>query len=473
MADPWADLAAELDSAFLTNGLTPQQRDQLVAAADRVDFAAGETLFTEGSPADHLWILLEGTIELSRGRDGDATVLAMMTMPGQWAGGLAAWGDAGAATGYRTTGHAVTSGRCLAVHSDRLGALVGEWFPFGRHMIVGIFQTVRSIEATARQRESLVALGTLAAGLAHEINNPAAASLRAVVALREETERMLQALARLAESTITADQFVRLEQLRVEASAQAMDGSVGSLGPLAVADREESLGTWLHAHGLESAWDLAPMLAARGVDAGWCARVEAVTPGVAFEPALQWIAGAVAVDSLLDDLTETTTRISRLVSDVRSYSQLDRAALQRIDVREGIESTLSMLAPKLVRVLVRRDFAPDAPHVEAFAAELNQVWTNLVENAVDAMRGEGTIVISTRRDEDALVVDIADDGPGMPPEVQERAFEPFFTTKDVGRGTGLGLDISRRIVVDRHGGAIWFDSGPTGTIAHVRLPLAR
>jgi signal transduction histidine kinase len=176
---------------------------------------------------------------------------------------------------------------------------------------------------------------------------------------------------------------------------------------------------------------------------------------------------------LLSELTDTTNRISHLVEAVKSYSQMDRAALQSIDIHDGIESTLVMLAPKLAGIDVERSFANDLPHLDAYAAELNQVWTNLIDNAIDAMEGHGTLRVATYADGDCIVVDVVDSGQGMASEVQERAFEPFFTTKDVGKGTGLGMDISRRIVVERHRGEITFESVPGQTIARVRLPLSR
>ena len=214
-------------------------------------------------------------------------------------------------------------------------------------------------------------------------------------------------------------------------------------------------------------------LAAAGVDQPWCTRVEQEVGPAALGPALEWVASTLDVEALLDEIQDTTTRISALVAAVKSYSQMDRSSLQRIDVHEGIESTLTMLGHKLRDIDVVRDFECQIEELEAHPGELNQVWTNLIDNAIDAMAGRGTLTVATRCDEANLVVDISDTGHGMPADVQHRAFEPFFTTKDVGKGTGLGLDISRRIVSERHGGEITFDSGPAGTTVHVRLPRRR
>ena len=240
------------------------------------------------------------------------------------------------------------------------------------------------------------------------------------------------------------------------------------------ADLEQALSLWLAGHGVERDWAIAPPLAAAGVDPGWCERAAAVLDGPALEPGLEWVASTFSVATLLAEVKESTRRISELVAAVRSYSQMDRASMQPIDVTDGLESTLVMLGHKLRDgVTVVRDYGADVPRIEAYAGELNQVWTNLIDNAVDAMDGAGTLRVATRVDGDGVVVEIGDTGPGMPPQVAARAFEPFYTTKDVGKGTGLGLDIARRIVVERHGGTITIDSRPGETVLRVRLPLRR
>ena len=216
---------------------------------------------------------------------------------------------------------------------------------------------------------------------------------------------------------------------------------------------------------------IAPTLAAVGVDVAWCERAE-TTLGEALEPGLEWVASTFAATTLLSEVKESTRRVSELVASVRSYSQMDRGSLQRIDVRDGLESTLIMLGHKLRGGLeVVRDFGPEVPEIEAYAGELNQVWTNLIDNAVDAMDGRGTLRVTTRPEGDWVVVEIGDSGPGIPEGVAARAFEPFYTTKDVGKGTGLGLDIARRIVVERHGGTIDIDSSPGDTTLRVRIPV--
>jgi signal transduction histidine kinase len=242
--------------------------------------------------------------------------------------------------------------------------------------------------------------------------------------------------------------------------------------PLALAEREEALSSWLARHGVVRDWIIAPPLAAAGVDIAWCERAAVVLEGSDLEPALEWVAATLSVATLLSEVKESTRRIAELVAAVKSYSQMDRASWQHIDVTDGIDNTLVMLGHKLRDgVTVVREYGADVPGIDAHAGELNQVWTNLIDNAVDAMGGGGTLRVATRADGDHVVVEIGDTGPGMPPQVAARAFEAFYTTKDVGKGTGLGLDIARRIVEERHAGTITIDTRPGETVLRVRIPV--
>jgi signal transduction histidine kinase len=452
----------ELRPLPIFEGLTDAQLAELVDGGTEVRIEPGVELFREGERADAWWVLVEGAIDLVRRVGREDTVVARMDVPGRWAGGFRAWDEHGV---YLATGRGAASGRVLRVPAEVLRERSNAWFPFGGHLIQGLYHTARSIESTARQRESLVTLGTLAAGLAHEINNPATAASRAVDALEDASAALLGSLGRLARDEVSPARLAALDGLRRELAPPAAD-----LDPLERADREQALSSWLARHGVEREWTLAPALAAAGADLAWCERAAAVLEGPALAPGLEWVASAASVAALLGEVRESTRRISELVAAVRSYSQLDRAAMQRVDVTEGLDSTLTMLGHKLDGITVVRDYGPDLPAVEAYAGELNQVWTNLIDNAVDAMDGPGTLRLTARADGDGVVVEVADTGPGMPPEVAARAFEPFFTTKEVGSGTGLGLDIARRIVEERHGGAITIASHPGATVLRVRLP---
>ncbi len=454
----------ELRSLSLFNGLTDEQLTELVEGGTEVPIEPGVELFHEGEHADYWWVIIGGAIDLLRHVGQEDVVVGKMDVPGRWAGGFRAWDEHGV---YLATARGVASGRALRVPADVLRALSSAWFPFAGHLIEGLYVTARTIESTARQRQALVTLGTLAAGLAHEINNPAAAATRATAALEEVSETLLSSLGRLAEGEISPAQFIALDGLRREIEPRPV-----VLDSLAVADLEEALASWLTRHGVERGWVIAPPLAAAGVDLAWCERAATVLGEAALEPGLEWVASTLSLATLLSEVQESTRRISELVAAVRSYSQMDRASLQDIDVTDGLESTLAMLGHKLRGgVKVVRDYGADLPRIEAYPGELNQVWTNLIDNAVDAMDGAGTLEIATRADGDVVVVEIGDTGPGMSPQVADRAFEAFYTTKDVGKGTGLGLDIARRIVVERHGGQITIDSRPGQTVLRVTIPV--
>jgi signal transduction histidine kinase len=445
----------------LFDGTGDDQLLALLAAGTEVDFECGDVLFEENHPAQYWWVLLDGSIDLVRHVGHEETRLGAMDVPGRWAGGFRAWDEHGA---YLATGRAATAGRILRVPAAELRALWVTRFPLGIYLIEGVSRSARNYETMARQREALAALGTLAAGLAHELNNPAAAATRAVDALGEAYEGMLSSLRRLAAAPITADQFARLDTLRRELGSR----SVGD--PMALADREDALSDWLADHDVTRDWVLAPVLTGAGADVDWCERVAQVLGEDRLEPGLEWVSSTLSSTGLLEEVKESTRRISDLVGAVKSYAQLDRASMQRTNLTEGLESTLVMLAHRIPQeVTVRREYSPDVPHIEALAAELNQVWTNLIANALDAMGGSGTLRVLTRVERDDVVVEIGDTGAGMSPETQAHVFDPFYTTKGVGEGTGLGLDISRRIV-DRHKGDISIQIRPGETVLRVRLP---
>jgi signal transduction histidine kinase len=452
----------ELRQLAIFEKVNDERLQRLLDVGHTVEIEPGLQLFTEGDPADHWWVLVDGAVDLFRtvGRE-EARVGQML--PGRWAGGFRAWDDDGV---YLATGRGVEFGRLLKVPAHDLRDLMEEWLPLAVHLVRGVFGTARTIEATVRQRESLVTLGTLSAGLAHELNNPASAAVRTVGTMGTTLDGLLASLGQLAEGAITAEQFLALERLR-----RTIEPPAATRSPMQISDAEEELGEWLEDHDVEDAWALAATLAGAGVPIDWCEKAADLLPGRALQAGLSWVAGTLSVAAQLGELREATGRVSELVSAVRSYTQMDRASLQPVDVVEGLTSTLVMLGHKLKDgVEVRRDFAPDLPRIDAYAGELNQVWTNLIDNAVDAMDGVGTLRISTRAEDDAVVIEIADSGPGLSPEAESRAFDAFFTTKDVGKGTGLGLDIARRVVVERHEGTIELVREGGETVARIRLP---
>src|SRR4051812_11921121 len=297
-------IAQDLQDAFLTQTLTEQQLADLIAVGEEVTITAGDELFREGQPSDYLWILLAGQVELSR----DNNLLATMGTPGRWAGGLRAWEGTDGAAAYTATARCVEDGRMFRVPSDDLGRLVGEWFPFGKHLMIGVYQTVRTFEKSARERASLVALGTMFAGLAHEINNPAAASLRAVEALRETCDKMRLSLGKLGETTITRDQSVELGRLQRD----LMTRRAPDMGAMAAMEREDAIGAWLERQGMHNPWSAAPVLAAAGADNEWLQDLVDGVGRAALSPSVEWVSATVSMSALLDELSDTTNRISQL-----------------------------------------------------------------------------------------------------------------------------------------------------------------
>lgn len=324
-------------------------------------------------------------------------------------------------------------------------------------------------ENEARYLEKMAALGKLSAGLSHELNNPAAAAQRASVRLLESLGRRDIAVQELTTRGITDAQWQALEAPVGDATGRSQRQH--DADPLEVGRHEEAVESWLDEHGIDDGWKLAPTLVAAGVTAESLARLATEMPVEVVPSALRWIAETVDVRDQANTIAQSTRRISELISAVKSYSFMDRTSPQDVDLHEGLENTLVILAHRLQSVTVRRDYDRTIPLVRALGSSLNQVWTNIIDNAVDATNGTGTVVIRTRRREECIVVEIEDDGCGIQATNVSRVFEPFFTTKPQGQGTGLGLDIVWRIVTQEQGGAIDVESTPGRTVFRVSLPM--
>ncbi|MEU4569070.1 ATP-binding protein [Micromonospora sp. NPDC023956] len=461
---------ADLRTLFLFESLDDGQLDWLADHSRVEQRDAGTAVYTEGEPATCLYVLLDGTVTMTRRVRGDEVEVIRTGQRGVYGGATQAYLGDQVPQVYINSLRAVDDATFLVLPAETFAHAVRSWFPMAMHLLEGLFVGMRQTEVRVGERERLLALGALSAGLTHELNNPAGAAVRATSVLREHVAGIRHELATIADGRLDGDALHRLVALQEEVVRRVADAS--TLSPLAVSDAEDALTDWLDEHDVATGWELAPTLVAAGVDPEWLGRVEAAVGPGNLASALRWLTHTVDTELLLREIDEAVTRISGLVGAAKQYSQLDRAPYQVVDVHELLDATLVMLRAKIppgVRLVREYDLA--LPPVPAYAAELNQVWTNLIVNALDAMGDTGTLTVRTGRDGDSLVVTVGDTGPGIPADVRPRIFEPFFTTKPVGEGTGLGLDISYRIVVRKHHGDIRVDSAPGSTTFRVLLPL--
>ncbi|HEX2192014.1 MAG TPA: ATP-binding protein [Acidimicrobiales bacterium] len=458
-------LIEELRRCFLFEALTDEQLDWLVARGEVVSVPGGTSVYAEGDAATYFFVLLDGEIQLTMRSEGADIVITTSSQRGVYAGATRAFVDV-APQVYPNGLRTVRDTRFFRLLAEDFAAFLHRWFPMAVHLLDGLFVGMTNMDQIVGQREKLVALGAIAAGLAHELNNPAAAAGATARMLRRRVVDAQEALVHVlaAAPHAVAELLPRVSALRSRPREAAPAGS------LELGDREDELAEWLASHDVGNGWELAASLASVGVDGAWLDEVAAVA-GPAADAAVRWIAAELDLDGLVDELEMATGRISTLVGVVKEYSHLDQAPSGDVDVHDGLESTLVLLGHKMGRVEVVRDYDRGLPEIPAFPSELNQVWTNLVDNALTAMEGSGRLTVRTAREGDAVLVEITDTGPGIPPELQRRVFEPFFTTKEVGLGTGLGLDVSHRVVVGRHHGDIRVVSSPGDTRFQVRLPI--
>jgi signal transduction histidine kinase len=458
----------ELRTLFLFEKLTEDQLDWLCREGHAELVPAGPVV-TEGDPATCFYVLLEGTLVMSRRVGADDVEVTRSSNPGVYGGAFRAYIPDRAQQVYSNSIRATVPTRFYVLDADKFAAMMRDWFPMAVHMLEGLFFGMQNTQQAVGQRERLLALGSLSAGLTHELNNPAAAAVRATSALRERVAGMRHKLGMIAAGPFDRASLETLVRLQEDATERV--SKAPTLSPMEASDREDVIGDWLEDHGISGGWELAPTFVQAGLDTDWLEQVVTTVEGQTLEGAMRWLNYTVETELLMNEIEDSTNRISVLVGAAKQYSQLDRAPYRVIDVHELIDSTLLMLGRKLDGITVVKDYDRSLPQIPVYAAELNQVWTNLIDNAVQAMNGEGTLTVRTAPDRDQLLVEIGDTGPGVPPEIRDRIFEPFFTTKPVGEGTGLGLDISWRVVVNKHHGDLRVESVPGDTRFRVHLPL--
>lgn len=445
--------------------LSDEQLQQLCECGSEMHLEPGEVLFVEGDPTYDFYVVLEGEIKITK-RVGEEEIMIVVHKPGEFTGELSMLTGGPSLASARAVG----ASRVLRFEANDFKHLVTTCTPMRDILIPAMAQRSKDLEAQMRQQEKLAALGKLSAGLAHELNNPAAAGRRAAQQLREVLQNMQSRTLSLHEQHVSAN----VQQLLTELQQEAMTHSttVPPLDPLTQSDREDALTDWLEQHEIADGWQMAATLVSAGIDEERLLPLADQMTSEALGSALTWLEATLTMNGLVNEVEQSTARISQLVKAVKAYSYMDQAPLQEIDLHEGLENTLTILGHKLKRgVTVTRAYDQSLPRICARGSELNQVWTNLIDNAIDAMNGRGQLEIRTEREHDDVLVEIADNGPGIPPAIQSRIWEPFFTTKGVGEGTGLGLDIARRIVVKRHRGNIRFFSEPGNTRFQVRLPI--
>jgi signal transduction histidine kinase len=466
-------LFEELRAVPLFEDLTDEELRRVAEEGSEKLVPAGEVNGREGEPVDHLYVILEGDLRITKQADGGEVVINTYT-PGAFFAEVPLL----AGTPFLATGRALTNCRMFLIPNTNFRRMLSEHPSFSDRILQTMAERVQILQSVAGQRERLNSLGTLAAGLAHELNNPAAAARRSAEELRACLQKQRTTGMRLARAAARAElaphALRALERTADEAVQRAGMPDGTGLDELERSGQEEDLALWLEDRGIPEGWELAAACVGAGLDATFLEPlVESVPPELRTD-ALRYLQAALDVAELVDEVEGSARRISGIVQAMEGYSYMDRAPVQTVDVNGSLDDTLVVLGHKLDGVEVERDYDPEVPRITAYGGELNQVWTNLVDNAIDAVsgaEGAGRIRLRTSCERDLVLVEVSDDGPGIPQENRERIFEPFFTTKGVGEGTGLGLDVSYRIVVGRHGGDIHVVSRPGETHFEVRLPV--
>ena len=446
------------------SGLPDDDLARLCEMVDEVDLPAGEQLFAEGEMGEWAYIIEDGLLEILKNSGGRQVVLAVRGA-GEVIGEMSLLESAP----RMATVRARSNCRLIAISKEQLDRLMNTSPSVARTMLHTFVARLRSNEILLGQREKMAQLGTLTAGMAHELNNPAAAALRGSEQLTTSIQKLQLASLQLLDHQLPAKQIVLLE----EYYQRAQDGALHpiDLEPMQRSDQEYILENWLDDHEIESAWEIAPNLVNAGYEEADLQRLSETFSSAALQPALEWLNATYNISSLLLEISAGARQISEIVQAMKTYVYLDQAPVQEVNIHEGLENTLVILRSKIKSgITIHREFTPNLPRIVAYGSELNQVWTNILDNAIDAMDGKGEITLRTRSEGEFVIIELEDNGPGIPAEIQDKIFSPFFTTKAVGKGTGLGLNISWNII-QRHAGEIKVTSHPGRTVFEVRLPV--
>jgi predicted CoA-binding protein/signal transduction histidine kinase len=440
---------------------------RLCEMVERVELPAGQELFAEGSVGDKAYVIESGDLEVIKD-SGGRPVLLDLRRAGDVIGEIALLED----TPRTATLRARTESTLLAINQEQFDTLVNSSPTAARVLLNTVVARIRNMNVLLRQSEKMAQLGTLTAGVAHELNNPAAAVKRGAGQLNDALSAFADAQSAVARLILSSQQRSSLDDM-ASATRSAAGKPALYLDPLARSDQEYELESWLDERDVPDAWELAPTLVNLGYDVDSLAAFAAPLDADQMPVVIRWLGAVYTVYNLLAEVSQGAGRISEIVKSLKSYAYLDQAPVQAVDIHQGLDNTLLILRHKLGSIKVVRDYAPDLPAIQGYGSELNQVWTNLLDNAVDALENTPTpqITLKTSHRDGWVVVEVQDNGPGMPPDVQARVFDAFFTTKPPGKGTGMGLDISYNIVATKHRGNISVVSRPGFTCFQVTLPL--
>jgi signal transduction histidine kinase len=454
--------SSELIRVPVFGGLPDDQIEWFLGHATEMPLKPGEAYIREGDPADAMFVILEGQMQV-RGELGGETVV-LTIQPGNVTGLL----PFSRMNQYTVSVRALTDARVLQFPASLFPELVQKMPELTQRLVGLMSDRIRETTRREQQRDRLVSLGKLSAGLAHELNNPASAARRAASQLRDVLKKMKNASHELGGRELSAAQKAEIEKLETS----FMQHDEVPPDPLTMSDLEDQIDSLLRSHGLNDMWQLAADLAHRNIKPGALESLFAILAPETARAALVRIAASVEVATLLNEIESGTARISDLVKAIKEYTYMDQTPLQNVDIVKSLENTLTILNHKLKHgVSVKRDYQKVPLLVNSFGSELNQVWTNIIVNAIEAMPGKGELLVRTYRQDNCVVVEIGDSGPGIAADVLPHIFEPFFTTKGVGEGTGLGLDTVQRIV-KKHRGDVQVNSKPGDTKFQVWLPLS-